>query len=314
MITPPWPYRLAAYGSPDGVLRHRDGVLERLLHVDGEPVVVRAAQPAADRVVVGAWADRADLAEEGVARMRFAIAVDDDLRAFHDRFRHDPLIGPAVRMHPTLRIRRRAQPFEALAWAVTEQLIDTGRAFAIQRRMVRALGRRCATTGLWDAPDAAAVAGAAPALLESFDLTPSRAIALRRVALEVARGRVDLDAPGHEAGWRRLRAVRGIGPWTVECLALFGQGRHDQLPAGDLGYRKLVARIQPTHPAGHPLARVSEEEVRAFFAPYEGWAGLAGAYALRGPLGAGWPGGESGVRSPGRAGTRSSATAPPVAA
>ena len=59
-------------------------------------------------------------------------------------------------------------------------------------------------------------------------------------------------------------------------LALYGQGRYDQLPAGDLGYLRVVGRIA----TGNPRARVTEDEVRAFFAPYEGWAGLAGSHLL----------------------------------
>ena len=55
-------------------------MLERLLHVDGEPVLVQVAQPAPDLVVFGARAERRDLAEEAIGRMRFAIGVDDDLR------------------------------------------------------------------------------------------------------------------------------------------------------------------------------------------------------------------------------------------
>ena len=77
----------------------------------------------------------------------------------------------------------------------------------------------------------------APALLASFDLTEGRAVALRRAAREVASGRVDLDSADpaeQERGWRRLRAIPGIGTWTVQMLALRGQGRLDQLPAGDL--------------------------------------------------------------------------------
>jgi hypothetical protein len=31
---------------------------------------------------------------------------------------------------------------------------------------------------------------------------------------------------------------------------------------------------------GNPRARVTEDEVRAFFTPYEGWAGLAGVHVL----------------------------------
>ncbi len=262
------------------MLRCRHGVVERHLHVEGRPVVVRAAQPAAERVVLGAWGADAATAEEGIARMRFALGVDDDLREFHDRFRFDPLIGASVRAQPWLRVRRRPEPFEALAWAVTEQLIDYPRAAAIQRAMVRALGARCPRTGLRDVPSAATVAGTAPALLESMDLKGSRAIALVRAAREVASGRVDLRAPDHERGWRRLRAIPGIGSWTQEILAVHGQGRYDQIPAGDLGFIKLVGRLRS---GGDPRERATEEEVRDFFAPYEGWAGLAGAHALRSP-------------------------------
>jgi DNA-3-methyladenine glycosylase II len=36
----------------------------------------------------------------------------------------------------------------------------------------------------------------------------------------------------------RLTRVRGIGPWTVEMLLIFGFGRPDVLPATDYGIRK----------------------------------------------------------------------------
>ncbi len=282
-MTPAWAFRLSRAGGMDGVLRVRGGVLHRLLH-HGEPggretsVVVRVAQTARDRVLLGAQADSREAAAWAIERMRFALGLDDDLRPFHERFREDPLIGAALRSDPTLRLRRRPEPFEALAWAVTEQLIEYERAVAIQRRIVARLGRRCERSGLRDLPTAATLAAQAPALLCSFDLAPKRALALRSVAREVASGRADLHDSDHEAGWRRLRAIPEIGSWTIELLGLLGQGRYDQLPAGDLAYRKLVGRLQS---GGDPRARVEEHEVRAYFAPYGRWSGLAGAYALR---------------------------------
>src|SRR3954468_19243738 len=140
-VRPPWVFRLPR-GAPDGVLRRRGSVLERLVHVDGAPVVVRVAQPAGDEGLFGARATDRETATEAIARMRFALGVDDDLRPFHDRFSSDPLIGPSVRLRPWVRINRRPDPFEALAWAITEQLIDFARAVAIQRRIVYRLRRR----------------------------------------------------------------------------------------------------------------------------------------------------------------------------
>jgi 3-methyladenine DNA glycosylase/8-oxoguanine DNA glycosylase len=277
-VRPRWVFRLSRRVGRDGVMQFRRGVLHRLLHAGSEPVHVRVAQLGPDRVLFGARAPEPDLAEWGIERMRLALGIDQDLRPFYERFRFDPLIGPAVRANPGLRAAGRPDPFEALAWAICEQLIEYERAAIIQRRLVARLGRRCAATGLRDSPPADVVAAQAPALLESLDLSAGRALALVRAAREVARGRVDLLSDDHESGWRRLRRIRGIGTWTVQMLALTGQGRLDQLPAGDVGYMKLVGRLRE----GDPRARATEEEVERFFAPYEGWKGLAGLHALHG--------------------------------
>ena len=275
---------LPRHGGSDGLLRRRGGVLERLLHHEDRPVVVRVAQPAPDRVVFGARAASEAAAAHGIERMRFALGVDEDLRGFLRAFAGDPLIGRSLRRRPWLRVRRRPEPFEALAWAICEQLIEYEQAVAIQRRLLSALGRRGHDWDgvggrLRDLPAIEVLAGTAPALLESFELAGSRALALVRAAREVARGRIDLHSGEHEQGWRRLRAIPGIGAWTVEMLGLYGQGRHDQLPAGDLTLLKLVGRLLS---GGDPRARAEEQQVRDFFAPYGEWAGLAATHMLAG--------------------------------
>ncbi len=280
-VRPRWPFVLPLRGGLDGLTRVRGRVLHRLIHAGSVPVLVRVAQVSPDCVLFGARAVERDAAEWGIERMRLALGIDQDLSGFYERFRFDPLIGVSVRGCPGLRASGRPDPFEALAWAICEQLIELGRAAAIQRRLVFRLGRRCEWSGMRDAPEAAVVAAQAPALLESMDLSAGRAVALVRAAREVASGRVDLycsDPSRHEHGWRRLRAIRGIGSWTIQMLALTGQGRLDQLPAGDLGYLKLVGRLRS---GGDPYARATEEEVSEFFAPYAPWAGLAGLHALR---------------------------------
>lgn len=277
-VRPRWVFRLPHRGGLDLLAAVRGGVLHRLLHVDDQPVLVRVAQPSSDRVLFGAQAATSELAGLAIERMRRALGIDQDLREFCEAFRFDPLIGASVRANPGLRVAGKPDPFEALCLAICAQLIDSERAAAIQRRLVWRLGRRCPVSGMRDAPTAAVIAAQAPALLTSFDLTEARAIALVRVAREVAAGRVKLDGPDLESGWRRLRRIPGIGSWTLQMLALTGQGRLDQLPAGDLNYLKLVGRLRS---GGDPRARATEAEVTELFTPYAPWAGLAGLHALR---------------------------------
>ncbi len=317
-ILPRWPYRLPRGSGGDGVVRSRDGVAERLLHVGHSPVRVRwwrtregyvhiraeTVEPASiDHPIAVAGepepADRAPAGEPelGVAieRMRFALAVEDDMGAFFRAFRHDPLIGPTIHHKPWVRPRRRPWPWEALCWAITAQLIESSRAAEIQRRIVRSWApsflpnqpaprRRLGHSWpLRDVPSAAVIAGRAPAELAAMDLSQGRSVAMVRCAREVARGRAPLDDQRSDL---RLLRISEIGPWTIQCLGLHGRGDPDSLPAGDLAYVKLVG-----HLAGLGR-RATVEEVEEYFAPYAPFRGLAGTYALVGwhkAMGAGPP-------------------------
>ena len=257
---------------PDGITRRRGAAQVRVIHLGDEPAIVRAWPVSGAMRLRGEAASRA-AAAYAVERMRFALNLDHDLAPFHRRFKDDPLIGPVIRRHPYLRPFRRPVPFEALAWAITEQLIETTRAFAIQRRLTYRYGRRSRCGTLRDAPTPGALAARSPAELCALDLAGKRALAMIKASREIDRGRVDLSE--HEPAWRRLLSIPNIGSWTIDCLAFHGQGRDDMLPAGDLAYVKLVGRLARLG------RRATEDEVREFFEPYGEYAGLAGTYMLR---------------------------------
>ena len=282
---PPCAYRLPIRGRADGVARLSGGVLTRLLHVDDEPVVVHGWQrrdgAVAIRAVAAEGAVERGVLERAIARMRFALAVDDDLRPFYAAFKRDPFLGPAIRRRPWLRPRRRPVAWEALIWAITEQLIEASRAAVIQRRMVRRWGRETDWRGrgaerrrLRDVPTAATVAGLAPAELAACDLGPARAVAMVKVAREVASGRANPADPDCDG---RLARISEIGPWTLQCLGQYGRGEPDCLPAGDLAYVKLVGV------AAGLGRRATVDEVEEFYARYEPFRGLAGTFSLSHP-------------------------------
>jgi 3-methyladenine DNA glycosylase/8-oxoguanine DNA glycosylase len=292
-VRPPSPYRMPR-GSTDRTLRVRGGVATRLLHVDGSPVLVRAWQPARKRVRFRAeaidpkrvsrppiaavpcrGAAKREQLEQAIERMRCALWVDVDLTDFYRRFRRDRLVGPLIRRMPGFRPQGRPWPWEALAAAVVGQLIEAQQAALIERRIAGRWGPRLGEgrMALRDVPGPAAIAGRAPAELESMDLVGKRAVALRLLARDVAAGRCRIEDP---QGDKRLLATPQIGPWTVRCLGLFGRNELDSLPAGDLGYIKLVGRL-----AGRGR-QATIAEVEEFYAPYEPYRGLVGALTLAG--------------------------------
>ncbi|HET9198786.1 MAG TPA: hypothetical protein VFN92_11095 [Solirubrobacterales bacterium] len=292
-VRPPSPWRMPR-GSSDRTLRVRGGVATRLLHVGGAPVLVRAWQPDRDRVRFRAEAvDPALVArppievppcpgpagreqlEEAVEAMRRALWVDVDLSDFYRRFRRDRLVGPLIRRRPDFRPGGRPWPWEALAAAVVGQLIEARQAALIERRIAGRWGARLGEgrEALRDVPGPVAIAGRAPAELEQMELVGKRALALRRLARDVAAGRCRIESAD---GDRRLLAMSQIGPWTVQCLGLFGRNELDSLPAGDLGYIKLVGRLN----GGGRRATIPE--VEEFYAPYEPYRGLVGALTLSG--------------------------------
>jgi len=87
-------------------------------------------------------------------------------------------------------------------------------------------------------PTAEQLIGAAPALPGGRERT------LGHLVDAVRSGRLDLGPGADRADARRvLAALPGIGPWTVEMVAMRSLGDPDAFPGADLGVRRGAARI-----------------------------------------------------------------------
>ncbi len=283
VVVPPPGWRLPPlFGC--GTWARRPGGAARALQVAGVTVAVEVLVTRRGVRLRARDGDRAARIA-ALEDARFALALDLELPAVARELARHPLLRPIARSAPWLLLpRRAARPFEALAFAVCEQLIEAGRAAAIQRRLVARFGVRAAGGRGGDGPSPRALAAAAPAELEACGLSAGRALALRRAATAVLRLEGGATAGGRalRARWasderiaRRLLAIPGIGRWTVEKVALEGLGDGDSLPAADLAYLKLVGALSGLG------RRASEGEVREFFAPFAPWRGLAGTALAR---------------------------------
>ena len=264
VVRPRGPYSLAltARHAGDATRRFRDGIFDGLVQV-GDRVERGAARQHPD----GSLRIVAD-SEEAVEQLRFSLALDDDHSEFLRRFRDDPMLGPATRRLAGLRQVRVPTVAHALLRALCGQLIESRRARAIERAIVRTV---MPAQGAFHAPPtAAALRRVSPAELRRLGLHARRGATLVRVcgALDLDRLR-ELPAATVAA---RLGRERGLGPWSVGVVALEGLGRYDLGLVGDLGLIKLLSAMRGR--------RVEGWETEELLAPYGEWAGLAGVYML----------------------------------
>jgi 3-methyladenine DNA glycosylase/8-oxoguanine DNA glycosylase len=202
--------------------------------------------------------------ERGLEQARFMLALDDDTSEFQRRFSRDCLLGPSVRALTGLRPLRLPSVAHAVLRALCGQLIESSRARAIERSILRRTGS--------GAPSAHDLAQFSPAQLCALGLSSQRAAALVRVC----RG-IDLEGlrvQPTRCAIARLGRERGLGPWSCGVIALEGLGRYEQPLVGDLGLVKLASSLWGRW--------IDPSETEDLLAPYGEWAGLASVVLLAG--------------------------------
>jgi 3-methyladenine DNA glycosylase/8-oxoguanine DNA glycosylase len=202
--------------------------------------------------------------EQSLATLRFCLALDADTTEFVRRYRSDPFIGPSIRHLFGLRPLRRPTVARAALHAICGQLVDVKTAFAIERRIMDAIGDH--------SPRRESIGAFAPAELRRFGLATQRASALVRICRTI-----DLEGLREqpiEAVAARLLRERGLGPWSLGVISLHGIGNYRYGLVGDLSLVKLCSALRGRWVELHETAELLE--------PYGEWAGLAGAYLMAG--------------------------------
>lgn len=233
---------LAATAVP-GCEEVRDGAYRRSLRLPGGPAIV-SLTPYADHVsCVLTLARLADLTA-AVERCRRLLDLDADPRAVDEALRVDPALKHAVNTAPGQRIPRAVDAHELALRTVLGQQISTAAARTHAARLVRAHGDPVDDPGggiTHTFPDVTALADLDT---QALAMPKARRRAFLNLVCALAEGTVELD-PGTD--WQRARAqlgaLPGIGPWTVELVAMRGLGDPDAFPASDLGLRTASQRL-----------------------------------------------------------------------
>jgi DNA-3-methyladenine glycosylase II len=161
-------------------------------------------------------------------------SVDDHGEPAHEDavagLRADAHLGPLVAEHGPLAVEPADDLFERMVVSVLRQQVSMDAAAAIRERLFDRIEVTPAGVLAAD-PDEMRAAGVSTAKVEYLQALADR-WAEREYSREHFAGMTDDEVAAE------LQAVRGVGPWTTDMFLMFGLGRPDVFPVGDLGIRK----------------------------------------------------------------------------
>lgn len=250
----------------------RQGVWRATRTPEGAAAMYLRTSPPEATVRASAWGPGAAWALESLPSLVGAqdddgpfVAMLEGTGAGRSRV-HEVVKGLARRVQG-LRIGRTLAVTEALVPSVLEQKVIGKEAHRSYRQLVHALGESApgpaGDAGMFVPPRPDVLAATPYWAMHRFDVERKRADTLRRVAansrsLEEA---VGMCAPAAE---RRLRAIRGVGPWTAAEAALVSLGDADAVSVGDFHLPDYVVWVL----AGR--ARGDDADMLELLEPYRG--------------------------------------------
>jgi 3-methyladenine DNA glycosylase/8-oxoguanine DNA glycosylase len=186
-----------------------------------------------------------------VARVRRMFDLDADPLAIHSSLKRDPLLARFIRVRPGLRVAGAWDAFELGVRAILGQQVSVAGASTLTARVAARFGHPVPfqVEGLnCTFPAAEELTGADLAI----GIPASRAEAIREFARAVASEAVVFDGR-HDASTcvGRLCAIRGLGPWTAQYIAMRVLSDPDAFPSGDLALLRATGMKTPSQLERH---------------------------------------------------------------
>lgn len=195
-----------------------------------------------------------------VERIRRVFDLTADPLAIGKHLSADRLLAPLVVRRPGLRVPGAWDGFEVAVRALLGQQIAVPAARKLAAKLVSAYG---------DPSDIALADGLThtfptPARIAHADLSAlgmpaARAVALSSLAAAAAAdGCLFSPRESLEAAIAKLRALRGIGEWTAQYIAMRALREPDAFPAADIGLMRAMSKLDGQRPSASTLLARAE--------------------------------------------------------
>ena len=229
------------------------------------------------RVCILAGPDGPEICEklQSLVTRQFSTALD--LAPFYALAHRDRALAPLVAHFRGMRIPQSPGIFETLVCAILEQQINLSFAHQVKKALIDAYGSHLEFDGhrYHAFPEPAPLAIATPAQLRRLQISGPKARYIIGIARAVLDGSLDPEALRRlnpAAADAKLRAHKGVGPWTAQYVGLRALGHLESLPSADVGLQKAVQRFYGLSKL--PTPRRIEQIGRA----WAGWRSFATFY------------------------------------
>ncbi len=152
--------------------------------------------------------------------------------------KNDQSLAPYINKYGPPIINPHTDYYSELVTSIVGQQLSIKAAAAIWGRIIELAGGQ--------APTPQQLIDASPEKLRAAGLSGPKVNYVKDLAEHILDGRLDMkhiaSLPNEEI-LSQLTAVKGIGDWSAHMFMLFGLGRLDILPWGDLGIRKAAMSI-----------------------------------------------------------------------
>ena len=180
-----------------------------------------------------------------VANVRGAFDLDAEMNTVDAHLARDERLAGDVARESGVRVTGALDGFETAIRAVLGQQVTVAGARTLTERLVSRFGAPfepgpAELTHVF--PSAAALAEAGADAIAKIGLPKKRAETLHALALASVDNRLPLSRGAIAAGRAALAEIPGIGPWTIEYVALRALGDPDAYPATDIALINALGR------------------------------------------------------------------------
>ncbi len=208
----------------------------------GEAVVSVQSQGTKERPAFEVIGEEISQKDEVISRIRAMYDFDMEPRDILAKL-DSTTIGELVEQYAGMPIICEQSTYCTLLKNIVHQQLNMKFAYTLTYRFVTRYGRE--KDGVWFYPDAEVVSNLTVEELRELQFSNRKAEYVIGVARRIVNGELDMDELtelSNEDVYKKLLPIRGVGPWTVECVLLFGLGRKDILPAGDVGIQNAIKK------------------------------------------------------------------------